>query len=117
MEVGAYSFDAVQRFKYLGVIFTYMWRDCINGNKTYYAQLGLFKSRLLTKIPKLTMYKTLIRSILPYRCEDWTLMATDYAQIAYTESTILWKMFGFITRYNSELNDLIQSKTVVLEIC
>jgi hypothetical protein len=45
------------------------------GNKTFYANQDLFKSKLLTKNSKLRMYeyKTLVRLVVTYACETWVL--------------------------------------------
>jgi hypothetical protein len=39
------------------------------GNKAFYANQDLFKSKLLTKNSKLRMYKTLVRPVVIYVCE------------------------------------------------
>jgi hypothetical protein len=46
------------------------------GNKAFYANQDLFKSKLLTKNSKLRMYKTLVKPVVTYACETWVLKKT-----------------------------------------
>jgi hypothetical protein len=46
------------------------------GNKAYYANQFLFKSRLVSKKSKLKPYWSIIRPIITYACEVWVLKET-----------------------------------------
>jgi hypothetical protein len=43
------------------------------GNKAYYANQSLFKSRLVSKKSKLKLYCSIIRPTVTYVCETWVL--------------------------------------------
>jgi len=43
------------------------------GIKAYYANLKYFKNRLVTKISKLKLYRTVIRPIVTDASETWVL--------------------------------------------
>jgi hypothetical protein len=46
------------------------------GNKAYYANQSLFKSRLVSKKSKLKLSWSIIRPIVTYACETWVLKET-----------------------------------------
>jgi hypothetical protein len=43
------------------------------GNKAYYANKFLFKSRLVSEKSKMKLYWSIIRPIVTYACEKWVL--------------------------------------------
>jgi len=53
------------------------------GNKAYYANQFLFKSRLVSKKSKLKLYWSIIRPIVTHACEVWV-----------SERKVLRKSFG-----------------------
>jgi len=70
----------VKSFKYLGSavngnnsIEEEIKRRISLGNKAFYANQDLLKSKLLTKNSKLRIYKTLVRPVVTYACETWVL--------------------------------------------
>ena len=48
-------------------------RRMVAGNKAYFAAVSLFKSRLLSRATKILLYKTLIRTVVTYGTEVWTI--------------------------------------------
>jgi hypothetical protein len=50
------------------------------GNKAYYANQFLFKSRLVSKESKLKLYRSIIRPTVTYACETWVLKETTKKQ-------------------------------------
>jgi hypothetical protein len=64
------------------------------GNKAYYANQFLFKSRLVSKKSKLKLYWSIIRPIVTYACKTWVLKETTKNKLMVFERKILRKIFG-----------------------
>jgi hypothetical protein len=47
------------------------------GNRAYFAILSIRKSKILSRAAKLQVYKTLIRPVVTFRAETWTLTVTE----------------------------------------
>jgi len=43
------------------------------GNRTYFAAIGFFRNRLLSRATKIRLYETLIRPAVTYGAETWTM--------------------------------------------
>ena len=79
------------------------------------------KSRVLNRSSKLKIYSSLIRPIVTYRCEAWTLKNRDEQYLRIFERRILRKRFGpaqnvdefWRIRMNYELNNLIKNADIV----
>jgi hypothetical protein len=126
--IDSFNFKAVTKFKYLGLLLSSNndTSICVHdriqaANKTYFTHSKLFKSRLLSRNTKLRMYKTLIRPVLTYSCEVWSLKAEDERLMAAFERKILRKIFGpvkntdgtYRIRYNHELEALINKNNII----
>ena len=48
-------------------------RRILAGSRTYFAAIRLFRSRLSSRATKIMLYKTLIRPVVSYGAEAWTL--------------------------------------------
>ena len=64
------------------------------GNKAFYANQDLFKSKLLTKNSKLRMYKTLVRPVATYACETWVVKENVKTKLRAFERKVLRKIYG-----------------------
>jgi len=82
------------------------------GNKAYYANAKLTKSKFLKK--------TMIRPVVTYSSETWTLTAKDENNLRIFERQILRKIFGPVNidniwriRNNMEIGKLIEGADIV----
>jgi len=64
------------------------------GNKAYYANAKLIKSKFLKKNTIMKIYKTMIRPVVTYSSQTWTLTAKDENNLRIFERQILRKIFG-----------------------
>jgi len=79
------------------------------------------KSRALNRSLKLKIYKSLIRPVVTYRCEAWTLTNRDEQHLRIFERRILRNIFAPVQnedgswriRMNYELNELTGNADIV----
>jgi hypothetical protein len=90
------------------------------GNKAYYADAKLIKSKFLKKNTKMKIYKTMVRPVVTYSSETWTLTAKDENNLRIFERQILRKIFRPINidniwriRTNMEIDNLIKGADIV----
>jgi hypothetical protein len=84
LKVEGKSFMGVCSFKYLGnMINNYNRNDnCVKEriqaeNRAYFANVRILKSKIISRVVKLQVYKTLIRPVVTYGAETWTLTVTE----------------------------------------
>ncbi|KAL4126538.1 hypothetical protein QTP88_010759 [Uroleucon formosanum] len=84
LEVENYKFKRVQQFKYPGTLITQ--QDEIGteikariqaANKCYFGLTKLLKSRVISKNLKSQIYQTLIKPVVTYGLETWTMREKD----------------------------------------
>jgi len=78
--INGVNYEEVAEFTYLGTLISNdnsvkkeMQRRILAGNRTYFVSISLFRSRLLSRVTKIILNKTLIRPIVSYGAETWTL--------------------------------------------
>ena len=84
LAVNEYKFQQVLVFTYLGSslngnnkIEEEINIRIIMGNRPYLSYLKLFESNILSKRTKMKLYKTLIRPLVTYGAETWTIKLAD----------------------------------------
>jgi hypothetical protein len=90
------------------------------GNKAYYANRQLVNGSLISRSSKLQIYCTLVRPVVTYGSESWTLTMEDERALAVFERKILLKIYGPVKehelwriRRNDELEDIIKGENFV----
>lgn len=80
IEIAEYRFERVQKFRYLVAVISEnneekeeMQNRILLANKAYFSLLPFLKNRDIHKETKFVFYKTLIRPVLIYGCETWTM--------------------------------------------
>lgn len=127
-----YNFEHVQTFQYLGALITSdnnvkveIKQRILQGNKCYYATQQLLRSRTLTRQTKINIYKTIIRPVVTYGSETWTMTVQDTLLLNRFERKILRKIYGGVwdqqtvryrRRTNNEVYELYNSPSIVQEI-
>jgi len=85
------------------------------GNACYHSVQNFLPSRLLSKILKFTIYRTVILPVVLYGCETWSLTVREKRKPRVFENRMLRKIFGprsdevpgeWRRFHNEELNDL-----------
>jgi len=69
-------------------------RRILAGNRTYFAAISLFRSRLLSRSTKIILYKTLIRQVVSYGAEAWTLTKKEEQDLLIFERKIFRRIYG-----------------------
>ena len=90
------------------------------GNRAYYTNAKVIKSKFLKRNAKMKIYKTMIRPVVTYSSEIWTLTAKDENNLPIFEGQILRKIFGPInndnicrTRKDMEIDKLIEGADIL----
>jgi hypothetical protein len=96
-----------------------------SGNKCYYGLSNLLKTRTISMNLKIQLYRTLIRPVVMYGCEVWTLRKLDQNRLLIFERKILRRIFGpcidettgeWRIRKNEELKQLYQMSDIIRKI-
>ncbi|XP_062704756.1 uncharacterized protein LOC134287060 [Aedes albopictus] len=95
------SFEVVEEFVYLGSLLTAdnnvsreIRRRIISGSRAYYGLQKKLRSKKIHPRTKCTMYKTLIRPVILYGHETWTMLEEDLQTLGVFERRVLRTIFG-----------------------
>uniref|UniRef100_A0A0K8SN56 Reverse transcriptase domain-containing protein n=1 Tax=Lygus hesperus TaxID=30085 RepID=A0A0K8SN56_LYGHE len=127
LMVGEFTFQRVDSFLYLGSLVTSsndmsseISARLIAANRCYFGLVRHFKSRNVSRSTKVLLYKTLVRPVLTYGSETWTLSAATIKSLEVFERKILRRIFGPVrdgerwrARYNQEIYQLFDDQQIV----
>ena len=116
LEVGSYKFQVIHSFTYLGSdvncnndISEEMQKRILAANRCFHGLRKHLRSHLTSKNAKILMYKVL-RPVLTYASETWTLPKTNERRLSLFERKVLRRIFGakqenrtWRKRYNYEI--------------
>ena len=95
------------------------------GNKCFYALGKLLSSKVLSKEVKTQLYLTIIRPIVMYGSQCWTLRRTEEDRLHIFERKVLCKIYGPIydqdiqgwrKRHNQELMEIFNRLSIINDI-
>ena len=97
------TYQGVVEFVYLGTLISTdnsvekeIKRRILVGNRTYFAAISLFRRRLLSRATKIILYKTLIRPVVSYGAEAWTLTKKEEQAVLIFERKIFRRIYGSV---------------------
>ena len=90
------------------------------GNKAYYTNRQLVNSSLISRNSKWQIYRTLVRPVVTYGSESWTLTMEGDRALAVFERKIMREIYGPVKendlwriRRNDELETIIKGENIV----
>ena len=125
--INGVTYEGVAEFIYLGALISNdnnvekeIQRRILAGNRTYFAAVSLFRSRLLSRATKIILYKTLIRPVGSCGAEVWTLTKKEEQALLIFERKIFRRIYGpkygngeWKSRTNRELEEMSKGENVV----
>jgi len=95
-------------------------KHILAGNRIYFAAMSLFRSRLLSRATKILLYKTLIRPVVSYGAEAWTMTKKDEQALLVFERKIFRRIYGpkyengeWKSTTNRELEEMSKGQNIV----
>jgi hypothetical protein len=101
IELMGKKYEKVEFFKYLGAMITSLSdieteikSKITVGNKCYHALGTVLKRRSISQSIKICLYKTIIRPVVTYGAETWTLTSKMGNMLMTWERKILREIYG-----------------------
>jgi hypothetical protein len=130
LEVGSYKFEVIHSFTYLGSnvnckndISEEIQQRILAANRCFHGLRKHLRSHLTSKNAKMLMYKVLIRPVLTYASETWTLSKINERRLGLFERRVLRCIFGakqengiWRKRYNYELYEMFNDSSIIVHI-
>jgi hypothetical protein len=132
LEVGPHKFQVVHSFTYLGSdvncdndISAEIQKRILAANRCFHGLRTHLRSHLTSKNTKILMYKVrvLIRPVLTYASETWTLSKINERRLSLFERMVLRCIFGakqengiWRKRYSFDLHDTFNEPSIVTSI-
>ena len=131
IETEGMKIEEVKNVKYLGTTVTKdnlieeeIKERIANGNRAFFANKKIFQSKLKSKKSKIKLYKVLIRPVVVYGSECWTLTENIKQKLMVFERRILRRIFGptqkadgeWRLKTNEELENAIRYENIVRHI-
>lgn len=121
-----YKFEEVERFEYLGTVFTRkpgskeeIQKRIMAGNRCVYALNKILKSKSVSRGAKIRIYKSVIRPVVLYASETWTMNKSEQEMLQVWERKVLRKIFGgtqrndvWAIRTNKEIEELYKEPNI-----
>ena len=90
------------------------------ANRIYFAAIIRFRNRLLSRATKIRLYKTLIRPVVTYGGETWTMTKKEEKAVLTFERKIFRRIYGLKyedgegkSRTNGKLEELSKKENIV----
>jgi hypothetical protein len=95
-------------------------RRIMAGNRAHFANMKLLKSTLLSRHSLVKLYKTLIRPVVTYGAETWTMLAADENVLCVFEWKVVRTIYSPVRegkrwriRSNQELEEILGGEDIV----
>ena len=125
--INGVTYEGVTEFIYLGTLISddnsvqkEIQRRILAGNRTYFAAISPFRNRLLSRATKIRLYKTLIRPVVTYGAETWTMTKKEAQALLIFERKIFRRICGpkhedgeWKSRTNRELEEVNKGENIV----
>jgi hypothetical protein len=100
--INGVTYKGVAEFIYLGStlisndnsVQNEIQRRILADNRTYSAAISLFRNRLLCRATKIRLYKRVIRPVVTYGAETWTMAKKEEQALLIIERKMFRRIYG-----------------------